>query len=136
MIDLLDALDGDPDLEDGGDTEPNCGDFGTYGANDECEGDSADDEPSLGATCFGSLWQDLWSRGDRRDLEEQCEDEGACIQSQPHDPEPDEHSLGSLDRIMDQTRWSEGGTDGWGSGDLELEDEHGSDVMEGEAVYA
>ena len=111
LIDLLDALDGDPDLEDGGDTEPNCGDVGTYGANDECEGDDADSEPSLGATCFGSLWQDLWSSGDRRDLEEQCEDEGACIQSQPHDGETDqEPALGAPDGQIDQIHWHGGPT--------------------------
>ena len=44
LISMLDALDADPDLEDGGDTEPNCGDFGTYVSTDECEPDDEGDE--------------------------------------------------------------------------------------------
>lgn len=56
LILTLDALDGDPDLEDG-----------------------ADDEPSLGAPIPSTDWrgsQAFWSGGNDNDLEEQCEDEG------------------------------------------------------------
>lgn len=60
-----------------------------------------EDEPTLGATEMHSRLQDEWSHGYQRKPEhEECEDvsedEGACIQSHPHDGETDkgEHSLG------------------------------------------
>ena len=90
LIDLLDALDGDADLE-----------------PDAVEAD-ADVEPSLGAP-EREWWhsQASWASGNRADLEVVCEDEGADIQSQPHDDEPDrEPSLGwSEAETLDQ-RWS------------------------------
>ena len=103
LIDYLDAIQPDCDLE------PTLG-FVMPGELDECEPDP-DSESSLAATEFGSLHQPLWSRGTRADLEEECEDEGACIQSQPHDEENDrEPALGAPDGIIDQTHWHGGPT--------------------------
>ncbi|PWE52795.1 hypothetical protein DEM27_28755 [Metarhizobium album] len=51
MIALLDTLDGDPDLEDGADDEPNLGSHPKYRNGRleyDLEGDTADEEPSLG----------------------------------------------------------------------------------------
>ncbi|RXF73898.1 hypothetical protein [Hansschlegelia zhihuaiae] len=88
LLALLDDLDGDEALEDGdpaggdvcdephderdeGDLEPSlCGIGVSFGNAYECEGDTADDEPSLGWTATGHL-------GGDRDLELQCEDEGS-----------------------------------------------------------
>ncbi|ORE88182.1 hypothetical protein [Aurantimonas sp. 22II-16-19i] len=51
LINLLDELDGDPDLEDGADDEPDLGGHGhdtDAGWQHDLERDDADDEPSLG----------------------------------------------------------------------------------------
>lgn len=156
LIDLLDALEPDPDLEDGGDDEPSLGspevDFSgltgriVRGAHIDqrhwADGRSneGEDEPSLGS--IESRWFEhlLWSGGyQRRPDHDECEvvseDEGACIESQWHDAESDEATLGLLDRMMDQEHWSAGGA--WGQADLELEDEHGGDILDQpEAVHA
>ena len=84
-IDLLDAIEPDPDLEDNADGEPslgwpipdqrwgNCtGDNG----GDDREGDTADDEPWLGWTEMEARYG-KYSELSCSDLEEQCEDEGA-----------------------------------------------------------
>ena len=117
LIDYLDAVTPDPDLE------PTMA-LVMAGDVDEAEPDAdfeemgEDNEPSLGATITGSLYQTLWSRGSRSDLEEECEDEGAacedegaCIQSQPHDEERDEPILGAPENHGDQTSWGRGGCD-------------------------
>lgn len=43
----------------------------------DAEHDTADDEPSLGSLDW--IDQARWGQGDRRDLEEQCEDEGVAV---------------------------------------------------------
>jgi hypothetical protein len=58
MIELLNILDGDPDLEDNGDEEPSIGNVGRY-VGGQClydlETDTADDEPSLGWNIDGDM---------------------------------------------------------------------------------
>ena len=106
LILAMDAFDADPDLEDGADGEPS--------------GDES--EPNLGApdhmmSCKAQWWsfvdricdQTRWANGCRDDREVECEDEGACIQSQPHDEESGEPSLGAVECHHDQTGWSFGG---------------------------
>ena len=86
LIDLLDAIESDPDLEANGDEEPSLGwpipdprwnhSTADPTGGDDRELDAADDEPWLG-------WTELEARYGRyselscSDLEEQCEDEGA-----------------------------------------------------------
>ena len=109
LIEALDASDPDPDLEA---TNEDGGDIVDEPHDEELEDDSCDLEPSLGSiNSYSSGWsQDGWAHGGRSDLEEQCEDEGACIQSHCHDAEDQEASLGSLDTRLDQPAWArEGG---------------------------
>jgi len=86
LIAFLDAADSDPDLEDGGDLEPdddgetdlgwpeqfnqakNARNCQHWGSDHDREQDSADDEPSLGSL-DGVKDQRRWSEGDRRDME-------------------------------------------------------------------
>ncbi|MCW6506883.1 hypothetical protein [Lichenifustis flavocetrariae] len=97
LIEALDALDGDPEVEP------------TLGSPEGWMGTS-----SLGGSCVvtvGTLDQRRWAAGKRSpkfdDCEPVCEDEGACIQSQPHDEEPDnEPSLAALDSRLDQRDWA------------------------------
>ncbi len=100
LIDILDQLDPDPDLEDGGDGEPSIGapeaQAGSWRGlwpedNDDREADDADAEPELGS--LEIINQCSWSKGE--------------------DGEP---SLGSLNRFR-QLCWSHGNNQ-------ELEDEH------------
>ena len=106
LIEAMDVYDADPDLEDG--------------ADDELSGDES--EPNLGApdhmmSCKAHWWsfvdricdQTRWANGCRDDREVECEDEGACIQSQPHDEESREPSLGAVEVHDDQSGWSRGG---------------------------
>lgn len=96
LIDVLDAIGGDPDLEetdpreDSGDDEPALGshEIGPGGVvsylyhpictwsetYSDGEQDGSDREPSLGSLNHDD--QTRWGYSDRRDLEEQCEDEG------------------------------------------------------------
>ena len=134
LIDYLDAVTPDADLE------------------PEGEVDLADWEPNLGApehamSLRPQWWQSVdptcsqahWAKGTRDDREVECEDEGACIQSQPHDEEPNEPSLGApevdmrcrggwgvIDRMCSQVCWTEGGCD-----DRELGDDNGLADMNG-----
>ena len=58
LIDMLDVLDGDPDLEDTGDDEPSLGSSVQHGADGmeyDLELDTSDDEPSLGWNLYGEL---------------------------------------------------------------------------------
>ena len=124
------------ECEDGGDCEPSLGapevefDTGTRrivrrGHVDQRQwsdggSDHDDGEPTLGsreASGADNRWpgQLAWSAGYQRNLlhdecEDVSEDEGGCIQSQPHDEyEQDrEPALGALEHV-DQTRW--GGSD-------------------------
>jgi len=88
LINLLDDMEGDPDLEPylagahGGDR------FMDLEGDDSLSGD-CDREPSLGWTVNGEHGMNADFASDWGDLEEECEDEGACIQSQPHDDEGD-----------------------------------------------
>lgn len=98
MIDLLDALDGDPDLEpslgytpkgyavDSVDrtTDQTRWAQGRDGDDDDVDREpDVDDEPSLGSTggtAAGIDWPggaQAWAGGTTDDREEQCEDEGA-----------------------------------------------------------
>lgn len=74
LIAFLDAEDGDPDLEEGGDLEPNLA-----GSHSDLEGDTADWEPSLGWLLDGRVL------GGIADYEDDIAD-------RLHDAEPDEHS--------------------------------------------
>ncbi len=60
LIELLNILDGDPDLEDNGDSEPSIGNVGRY-VGGQClydlETDTSDDEPSLGWNLYGDMGQ-------------------------------------------------------------------------------
>jgi hypothetical protein len=69
-IDALDQIDGEPDLEDGADSEPDN-----------------DGEPTLGWT------EDLWF-GEGDDREEECEDEGAQCDDEGDDSGDREPWLG------------------------------------------
>ena len=173
LIDLLDAIDPDPDLEptmgfvmpgEVDEAEPDAdyeqilgspevefsdftGRINRHGHIDQRrwadgyhavngwdvnrEHDTADEEPMLampeqhpsryGLDRSGGGDQRLWACsvdvGEREDV---SEDEGACIQSQKHDPEGDEPSLGSPEVHHDQRRWGQG--KGSREGD---HDEHG-----------
>ena len=97
LIDLLDALEPDPDLE------PSFGHL-PPGGLDECEPDN-DLEPSLGSLggCVSAAHFDqrLWAAGNGRDAEQDVHDE-------PHDDvdgdrEPD---LGALEELQDQRSWA------------------------------
>ena len=96
LVGYLDQIDPDPDLEEGGDKEPNLadsstdleGDFSddepwlsagafkwdTSGSNDDRELDRSDDEPYLSAGAAG--W---FSGGDTNDLEQQAGDAPGLI---------------------------------------------------------
>ena len=86
LIDLLDAIEPDPDLEANGDEEPSLGwpipdprwNHSTPDptGGDDRELDAADDEPWLGWTELEARYG-KYSELSCSDLEEQCEDEGA-----------------------------------------------------------
>lgn len=150
LIEAKDAIDPDPDLEDSGDTEPNCGGMYTSASNDECEDVSEDgciiedgfskgeatlgwcenvSQLGLGANCDDgdSTAPERHGLGFRRcspdDVEDVSEDEGACIQSQCHDPEPAEVNLGSCDRHMDQrVAWAPTVDCNWDEAELDRSD--------------
>jgi len=79
LIVALDDIDGDPDLEPGGDDEPSLGapvpyavvsqDAWSQGSGDDREADDSDREPSLSGVGFSTA-------GGQDDREDQCEDEG------------------------------------------------------------
>ncbi len=84
LIDMLDAMEPDPDLE------PYLAGCHHNDQMVDLEGDESlygdcDREPSLGWAANGQHGQCAGFATIFGDLEEQCEDEGACIQSQPHD---------------------------------------------------
>ena len=97
LIAILDVIDPDPDLEDGGDAEPDedgepilgwtgmQAAYGRYGTHDidadGCELDEADAEPELGSL-DAQHSQLSWSKGRDAEL-----------------------SLGSLDNLMNQSAW-------------------------------
>jgi len=74
LIDMLDAMEPDREGDDG------------YGGD-------CDREPSLGWTVNGQHGEPAIMANGWGELEEVCEDEGACIQSQPHDDEGDAEPL-------------------------------------------
>lgn len=97
LIDLLDVLDGDPDLE------PYLSDTSAddrEGAEDDPhgietrEGDTSDYEPSCGWTHVEASYGKYGAgQGDME--EEEVNEDGGDINDEPHDPDPDlEHSLG------------------------------------------
>jgi len=96
LIDLLDQIDGDPDMEDGGDPEPSLG------------WTSGIDQRLLNVGWGSDL-------GVTDDLEQVCEDEGAQCDDEGHDSdsEPDDREDGMWNVIpfaMDQrgTNWAYG----------------------------
>jgi hypothetical protein len=94
LIDFLDGLE-DTDRDAAVDDGPCCDDE-LDGPGDEDDEESDPPEPSLGSLeNFGSANQELWAGGNRQDLED--EHDGA---EPPEDAEP---SLGSFDRLIDQT---------------------------------
>lgn len=123
-IEALDRLDGEPDLEEGGDLEPNLGALerhpnlyscgpGLYGqggwavsASSDLEADD-EVEPNLGAP--EQVDQTRWSDSARmteQDLEEQCEDEGGACEDEGADTgdrEPDTDHLCHWQDEGDQT---------------------------------
>ena len=60
LLALLDAMDPDPDLEDGADTEPNCGGYGASATTDECEAEDEGDDLDEGELDEAEL-ADLWA---------------------------------------------------------------------------
>ncbi len=125
LIAYLDALDGDPDLEETGDLEPS---LGPGGDGSDREGDTSDDEPSLGSfdrmvnqersyqqrsTGCGDYDREL-DRSDYEDggdTEPVCEDEGAqCDDDEDADREP---ALGAPEIGADRSQeaWSRGACD-------------------------
>ncbi len=125
LIAYLDALDGDPDLEENGDLEPSLG-AGAEGS--DREGDLSDDEPSLGtpdrmvnqehvyrqhAGSGGYVDHEL-DRSDYEDggdTEPVCEDEGAQVDDEEGtDLEP---SLGAPEIGVERSQeaWSTGARD-------------------------
>lgn len=92
----LDGAEADADFEDNGDFEPDNDtepDLGwpempnqvraikacmNVGARYDLEQDRADDEPSLGSPLATMHDQRYWASGSPLDLEQECEDEGAC----------------------------------------------------------
>ena len=92
MIAYLDALDGDPDLEDAGDAEPSLGalDGAQHRIVLEREGDHASRAVRFGIT--DPLDQSRWAGAPTShvDLEEQCEDEGAQCDDEGHDSDREE----------------------------------------------
>ena len=71
LIDLLDQIDGDPDLEDGGDSEPSLGSLAQI------------HQGNWSASAWGS---DI---GATDDLEEQCDDDGIDTDSEPNADDQD-----------------------------------------------
>ena len=102
MIALLDAIDGDADLEEGGDLEPS---LGAYRVGCDLELDASDDEPSLGSlggTAHG-LWfprSPVWAGGGRTDAElDNCDLEDTF----DREDDPAELGIGDQDGLEEQT---------------------------------
>jgi hypothetical protein len=115
LIDFLDGLE-DTDQDTAVDDGPCC-DNELDGPENEEDEDSDPAEPCLGSLeNFGSGNQELWAGGNRQDLED--EHDGA---EPPEDAEP---SLGSFDRMLDQTKsWDMRTDDGFfSSSDCEQDD--------------
>lgn len=107
LIDMLDDIDGDPDLEPAGEDEPSLsfpepgividGRFHVLGQDklhawlpneaDDREEEDEHDEASLCGVTFGA--------GDQRDLEEACEDEGAQCEDEGAVTGDDEPEVGA-----------------------------------------
>lgn len=125
LIDMLDALEQDPDLEDDGDDEPSLGWCGhserQYGVRDDCEFDTSDDEdggdlePTLGANEMrNGESQDRWSLTayGTDDVEDENE-HGGDINDEPHDAEEDDDrdGLAGIGDVLSTSSDSRGG--GW-----------------------
>jgi hypothetical protein len=116
LVDLLDASEGDPDLEPDGSDEPSLG-ISSYCGQDDLELDTSDSEPWLGATEAGQhlevirrdptgraletalsdpLDQSRWA-SNTSDLEEDCEDEGAQCEDEGGQCEGGGHGEGEED---------------------------------------
>lgn len=90
LIDSLDAADGDPDLEDGGDRELDAGEEPEI--EDEHGDGNPDYEPSLGWTAREAAFGRYAEFNGCVDLEEQCEDEG----------DQSDSGIGDQDGLMEQ----------------------------------
>lgn len=126
LINMLDELDGDIDFEPDADGEDN-GDF-----EPDVDGeDGGDREPSLGAPERVDWYvsQARWADGAPGDHEREVvsEDEGACIQSQPHDMHDEGNDEPWLGFTGIGTGWREG------DGLLDFEEDH--DGREPEPEY-
>ena len=130
VIATLDAVDGDADLEEGGDDEPSLGWIDGRpqfcGDNGDLELDNADDEPSLASPerhptspypgSYGRYVargpqdnQKRWADGGKNDHEADITDELHDGDGEDLEAEPDEPILGATEEV-DQTAWAESGT--------------------------
>ena len=108
MIDMLDALDGDTDLEETGDLEPS---LGAYTRGYDLELDTSDDEPSLGSLggtaasffgigSFSTRPMPEWAGGGRSDAElDDCDLEDG----DDAEDDPAERGIGDQDGLEEQT---------------------------------